>query len=251
MNVNDLKPKENFRFKAQRVLSNKALVTVLSILLGLFWFFFMKWTAIVVINAFSGMMRITTTTEFKMAWPNLYSVFMPVNPFKLFKHQQWGWLVFYAFAIIVAVVNAIRFGTGMVLSYEPLSDRASEEGHRRWTTKRELWKQYRHVRAAEPEKEAMQYRAEHMLTEQMYPDKQYVPEYPLGDIIGKGGFPIARYNTPALLKCGLVRGFFMPLRKLSGLIEKAGLLGAEWTERKDKEWRERRTEKLVKKHKQQ
>lgn len=248
MNINNLKPKEDFRFKVQRILSNKILVTVLSVLLGLFWFFFIKWTAIVILNAFAGLMQITQTTEFKMRWPNMQQLFVLVNPFKPFKNKQWGWIIFYAFAIVVALVNAVKFGTNMVLSYEPLSDRGSEEGHRRWTTKRELWRQYKHVLAAEPEDEALQYRAEHILVEQKHPDIPYIPEKPLGDIIGKAGFPIARYHVPVLLKCGVVRVFFLPLRKLSRLIERAGLLGSEWAERKDQEWKTQRTEKLVQKH---
>lgn len=248
MNVNNLKPKEDFRFKVQRVLSNKILVTALSILLGLFWFFFIKWTAIVIINAFTGLMRITITREFVMRWPDLRALFTPVNPFVLIAQKQWGWIAFYVLDILMAVVNAVKFGTSMVLSYEPLSDRASEEGHRRWTTKRELWRQYRHILAAEPEEEALQYRAKHILAEKRHPNEPYVPEHPLGDIIGTGGFPIARYNTPPLLKNTLVRGFFWPLRWLSQHIETLGLIGLEWSRKKDEEWKACKKEQFLQKN---
>lgn len=248
MNVNNLKPKEDFRFKVQRVLSNKILVTALSILLGLFWFFFIKWTAIVIINAFTGLMRITITREFVMRWPDLRALFTPVNPFVLIAQKQWGWIAFYVLDILMAVVNAVKFGTSMVPSYEPLSDRASEEGHRRWTTKRELWRQYRHILAAEPEEEALQYRAKHILAEKRHPNEPYVPEHPLGDIIGTGGFPIARYNTPPLLKNTLVRGFFWPLRWLSQHIETLGLIGLEWSRKKDEEWKACKKEQFLQKN---
>lgn len=189
-----LNPKEKMRFKVQRFLSSKKFVIPTSILIWGFWFLLLNWVANFLVMSITPLLHLSKMTAFY--FPKWWSF-----------HWTQNWLIFYFVDALFATISTVRYATNMIFSFEVLSD-TSYKGHRRWTTLRELKRQYHSIPATEPDRTkaeipklylpakvigaiAPQVKESCWYQNQMH--KMAITG--IGDIHGSGGFPISRYKS--------------------------------------------------------
>ena len=153
----NMRPNEKFRYRIQRFLSKTNVTASISVATSILWFFVLVWALEFLFTTFPSILSGTST-----------GLSMP-NPFIIRAEYKWFYLLAACFAVFWGVKLAFR----LKVAYEPLKEEGQADSQR-WALPEEIEAQYVSIPAAAP------------------PSSN--KKEPLGDISGRGGVPVSRYN---------------------------------------------------------
>ncbi len=153
----NMRPNEKFRYRVQRFLSKTNVTASISVATSILWFFVLVWALEFLFTTFPSVLSGTST-----------GLSMP-NPFIIRAEYKWFYLLAACFSVFWGVKLAFR----LKVAYEPLKEEGQADSQR-WALPEEIEAQYVSIPATAP------------------PSAK--KKETLGDIPGRGGVPVSRYN---------------------------------------------------------